>query len=231
MFYYNQTFKYNSLIIFMNPQVEDFEKDFYLQGRESLDKDIYLTCPVRKASDDDKLFLAKYVNFLEKSGTGVYYPKWDTNQKDDSIGDKICSRNKQGILNAKQGVHKYLSGTSEGSMFDDGMTFMAEKPIRIINPQEIENSHKNVQGFLNGYCFDKKDDKYKKMLDRKEEIKNKGFIEYQYWGKTPEFLFDFGMTFMAEKPIVLLNKNMISKTKGKSFENLLLEIDKRSRNM
>lgn len=211
----------------MNPQVEDFEKEFYLQGRENLEEEIYLTCPVRKASKEDRLFLAKYVNELEKSGTGVYYPAWDTTQKDD-IGLKICSENRQGIYNAKQGIHKYLSGTSEGSMFDDGMSFMADKPIKLINPEEIENSHKNVNSFVKGYCFNEKDDKYKKMLERKEEIKDKEAVEYQYWGTTPEFLFDFGMSFMADKPIKLLNKNMILPTQGKSFENLLLELDKRS---
>ena len=134
----------------MNPQVEDFEKEFYLQGRDSLEKQIYLTCPVRKASKDDKLFLAGYVNELERSGTGVYYPKWDTNQNDDPIGIKICSRNRDGIYNS-QGIHKYLSGTSEGSMFDDGMAFMADKPMKLINDEELENSHKNVQSFVNGY--------------------------------------------------------------------------------
>jgi len=215
----------------MNPQVEDFEKEFYLQERDNLEKEIYLTCPVRKATYEDKLFLAGYVNELEKSGTGVYYPGWDTNQNDDSIGDKICSRNKQGILSAKQGIHKYFSGTSEGSMFDDGMAFMADKPMKLINKDKIEEAHKDVKSFINGYCFDKKDDKHKKMLDRKEEIKNKDFVEYQYWGRTPQFLFDFGMSFMADKPIKLLNKKMILPTKSKSFENLLLELDKRSNSL
>ncbi len=208
----------------MNPQVEDFEKEFYLSERENLNKKIYLTCPVRKASKKDKMFLAKYVNELEKQGTGIYYPKWDTNQNDDLIGIKICSRNKIGIYKSKE-IHKYLKGTSEGSMFDDGMAFMNDKPIKIINKEELENSHKNVKSFVNGYCFNKKDDKYKNMIERKQEIKESDFIEYQYWGKTPEFLFDFGMAFMLNKPIKLLNKNMISPTEGKSFENLLLELE------
>jgi len=211
----------------MNPQVEDFEKEFYSDGRDNLEKQIYLTCPVRKASKDDKLFLAGYVNELEKSGIGVYYPKWDTNQNDDSIGIKICSRNRDGIYNSK-GIYKYLSGTSEGSMFDDGMAFMADKPMKIINPEEIENSNKNVQSFINGYCFNKKDDRYKKMLDRKEEIKESECVLYQYWGTTPEFLFDFGMSFMADKPVLLFNRNMVLSKPHKSFENVLLELDDRN---
>jgi hypothetical protein len=209
----------------MNPQVEDFEKRFYLSERDNLDKKIYLTCPVRKATKKDKIFLAKYINELEKQKTGIYYPKWDTNQNDDSIGDKICSRNKKGIYNSQE-IHKYLSGASEGSMFDDGMTFMDNKPIKIINKEELENSNEYVKSFINGYCFNNKDDKYKKMLERKQEIKESSFIEYQYGGRTPEFLFDFGMSFMANKPIKLLNK--IIPTPKKSFENLLLELNKRN---
>jgi len=53
-------------------------------------------------------------------------------------------------------------------------------------------------------------------------------VEYTFKEKTPKFLFDFGMVFMAEKPIVLLNRNEIKRTGKKSFENVLLELDSRN---
>lgn len=37
--------------------------------------------------------------------------------------------------------------------------------------------------------------------------------------------FDFGMTFMLEKPVKFINKNKIPKTPHKSFQNVLHELD------
>ena len=49
-----------------------------------------------------------------------------------------------------------------------------------------------------------------------------------YWNKTSYgSLFDFGMTFMKEKPLVLVNREMVQETPHKSFENVLLELDKK----
>lgn len=49
-----------------------------------------------------------------------------------------------------------------------------------------------------------------------------------YWNESSEgSRFDFGMTFMAEKPIVLINRDKIKKTPHKSFQNVLLELDAR----
>jgi hypothetical protein len=195
-----------------------------LGKKDKLEKRIYLTCPVNSARDEEKEFLNEYVNELEKKGVGVYYPKRDTEQFGDFIGKRICSDNRGGIFNSNE-VHKYISPTSIGSLFDDGMTFMARKPMRIINPEKLSETQKNVQSFVNGYCLNNPDERYDLMLERRDEIKRSGVVEYQFWGKTPEFLFDFGMTFMARKPILLLNKEKIIPTEHKSFENILLDLN------
>lgn len=42
-------------------------------------------------------------------------------------------------------------------------------------------------------------------------------------------LFDFGMAFVLNKPIILANKEMLTPTEGKSFINVLFELDRRTR--
>lgn len=53
-----------------------------------------------------------------------------------------------------------------------------------------------------------------------------------YWnGKSTGSIFDFGMAFMAEKPIIVFNRESVEKlvTNGKSFHNVLLALDKKYR--
>jgi hypothetical protein len=43
-------------------------------------------------------------------------------------------------------------------------------------------------------------------------------------------IFDCGMAFMSYKPILLINREAVKPTPGKSFENFLLELDEFYRN-
>ena len=62
-------------------------------------------------------------------------------------------------------------------------------------------------------------------LQNREAIKLADEIHI-YWN--PESMgskFDLGMTFMIDKPVILVNKYMVKRTSHKSFENVLLELD------
>ena len=66
--------------------------------------------------------------------------------------------------------------------------------------------------------------------ERLEIIKRSLIIPYEWKDNKPEFLFDFGMAFMQEKPIMLKNKPYIESQrtmKKGSFQDVLLELDKR----
>jgi hypothetical protein len=213
-------------------QVENFERKHYLRRRENLEKKFYLTCPVRNATEEEKEKLAAYVSGWECKEVGIYYPKWDTEQGNDPIGLRICLANLGGITYASEGVIKYLSRDSEGSVFDDGMAIMKNKPMRIINSELEKVSKKDlkempqiVQSIVLGYYFNEVDDYYKKLLERREEIKNSEIIEYDYRGRTSEFLFDFGMVLAAKKKIKVINEKEVKWTKNKSFENVLLTLN------
>lgn len=90
-------------------------------------------CPVRRATDEVKRFLAEYVSRLEERGVEVFYPARDNpHEGTDRIGDKICDCNAIAIDTCDE-VHIYWDESSAGSKFDLGMAFVFEKPIVLIN--------------------------------------------------------------------------------------------------
>lgn len=194
-------------------------------------KKIYLLSPVRNATDAEKKFIDNYVHKLESRGHKVHYPgRRDTNQ-DDVIGLKICTSNRIAIKNSTE-IHAYWNGKSQGSFFDIGMAFMAEKPLHIINLLDIHFAGKDdFDNFVFRYACKistpESEEFYKKLIERRDEIRRAPKISYKLADLNKEFLLDFGMSFMAEKPVELLNKEEVEKqrTPHKSFQNVLLELD------
>lgn len=100
-------------------------------------KQIFIICPVRGVTEEEKLFLNHYVNEQERKGIKVYYPPRDTDQTD-PVGTEILSQNNHGIKNADE-VHIYWNGKSIGSSFDFGEAYALRKPIILINPEAIKS--------------------------------------------------------------------------------------------
>jgi hypothetical protein len=112
-----------------------------------LEKSIAIICPVRGLTKQEDEFLQSYVAALEAMKCKVHYPPRDTDQND-PIGLAICTQNKGGIKNAKE-VHVYWNSASEGSKFDFGMSFMADKPVVLINRDAVQPTpHKSFQNVL-----------------------------------------------------------------------------------
>jgi hypothetical protein len=104
-------------------------------------KDIFLICPVRGASEEEKQFLDSYVASLEKQGNTVHYPPRDTNQIDSTGGYQILNSNRKALLDAKE-VRVYWNKSSQGSLFDIGVSFGEHvdkgKPVRLVNRGDVE---------------------------------------------------------------------------------------------
>ena len=83
-----------------------------------LERRIFIMCPVRKATDEEKSFLAGYVRKAEQLGHRVHYPPRDTNQNDET-GLNICLQNRNAIRQANE-IHAYWNSSSEGSGRVDG---------------------------------------------------------------------------------------------------------------
>lgn len=92
---------------------------------------IFLICPVRGVTDEEKIIIERYVLNMEKYGHSVYWPWRDTDQ-DDSIGLRICQDNRRAIEEADE-VHVWWNEKSQGSIFDLGMAFALRKKIFLVN--------------------------------------------------------------------------------------------------
>ena len=106
----------------------------YQLTKEQMDKpsvDVFLICPVRNATEQQKLKIAEYIKNIEHSGKSIHYPARDTNQND-SIGYRICTDNKQAMKRARE-VHIFWDKNSNGTLFDLGMAFALSKTLHIVN--------------------------------------------------------------------------------------------------
>ena len=100
------------------------------------DYDVFLICPVRNATPDQKAEMQSYIDGLEAQGKKVYYPARDTNQND-IVGWQICGDNRWAIKHSKE-VHIFYDPASTGSLFDLGMAFATHKYLKLVNIDKVE---------------------------------------------------------------------------------------------
>jgi len=196
--------------------------------KRKMKKDIYLIHPVRDITKEERKTFDNYVQNLESNGQRVHYPIRDVNQ-DDAIGFKICAQHRDAISEVKE-AHIYFNPASTGSMFDLGMIFYEDRALKIINPESLNGVKNCVTDFIKNYAgIDKKlSASFKIMTNSKKQLANLDEIEIT-WEKNPENLFYFGMAFMSHKPIRLSNREAVSPTPHKSYENVLLKLDELAR--
>lgn len=103
---------------------------------------IYIICPVRNATKEQKEQLKKYKDRLRADGHIPYYPDDDNPyEHTDDIGNLICNENRRAISEADE-VHVYWDATSRGTLFDLGMAYAMRKRIVIVNESEVELTDK-----------------------------------------------------------------------------------------
>lgn len=118
---------------------------------------IYIICPVRKLTEEEKNKILNYVKELEKQGHTVKCPFRDTNQTD-KIGLHIVEEHTQDILWADQ-IHIWWNPTSEGSIWDIAQSYLAmrlmTKKMVLINPEDIElTPDKSFTNVVVAICLD-----------------------------------------------------------------------------
>lgn len=96
---------------------------------------IFLICPVRNITEEEKKAIGSYVETLEAAGHKVHWPPRDT-QQNDPVGLRICTDNRQAIENANE-VHVWYNSESQGTIFDLGMTFALRKKVVLANPDMV----------------------------------------------------------------------------------------------
>lgn len=111
------------------------------------------------------------------------------------------------------------------------MFFYQDKPIKVLNADKVIATKNYITNFLRNYSLglENSSEEFKKLQQTRwlygsENYCNPIKID---WSPTPENYFKFGMAFMGGKPIQLVNE--VQPTPHKSYENVLLALDKRSR--
>lgn len=119
---------------------------------------IYLICPVRQATPEQRAQLDKYVERLETEGHVVHYPPRDVDQSNDDGALRICQEHRDAMLLCDQ-VHVWWDNASMGCHFDLGMAYMlattGEWPIEFVlaNPAETPPlASKSFQNLLVHLC-------------------------------------------------------------------------------
>ena len=104
-------------------------------------KKAYLICPVRKLTDEERVIIDGSIAGI-KAEFNLYIPY---EQKQDCDGKEICERNRKALIDAEM-VFVWWNPTSEGSIFDFGMLYALDKPVRVINDivRTPQKSYSNV---------------------------------------------------------------------------------------
>jgi len=103
---------------------------------------IYIICPVRNVTPEQKKEIDDYVANLEKEGHTVHYPPRDVNQNDET-GWNILAQHRA-IMKTCNRVDVFWDKTSMGSHFDLGMAFMMEQmPIKLVKKYQDDTPGKS----------------------------------------------------------------------------------------
>jgi len=194
----------------------------------SIEKRIFLISSVRKAAKEEIDKVTKYIESLRVNGSQVYYPYRHTFQESQSVLT-IMNTNKY-IIKHSGKVHIFYNPESEGSVVDLGMTFVNQKKLVLANPEVLRNKLLDyVSIFVKKYSENKL--KYgestfvDKMLEERKTLAELSKYEVAWNGCNKEDLFRLGMAFGSDLPITLLNGQDVKRTRQKSPENFLLELD------
>lgn len=98
---------------------------------------IFIICPVRGCTDEEREQIANYVSLLEDIlSIEVYWPMRDTPQVDETSGLEILAANEQSLLAADE-VHVWYNPKSQGTHFDLGIAYTARKRLMLINDFDV----------------------------------------------------------------------------------------------
>lgn len=183
---------------------------------------IFVISPVRNIDNAVREAIASHVTRLEAEGHKVHWPSRDTNQ-DDPVGFRICADNREAIYQSGQ-VHIWFDEGSQGSVFDLGMLFAflrdTYKDFVLINGDQL--GLEDVLLDLGIHV----------SAEEREEMWRADKFLVHLDTKSRQCLFYLGMifAFLRNKPreIVLTNRDQISPTPHKSFENVFLALERAS---
>ncbi len=101
-----------------------------------IDNRIFLICPVRNATPEQRKWIEDFVKEKDKEGYVIYAPHLHTNQNDLLGGYNICTDNSEAIAMSSK-IDIYYDQSSTESAFDLGVAYCLHKPLEMLNKDEI----------------------------------------------------------------------------------------------
>lgn len=97
---------------------------------------IFLICPVRNATDEQRKEIESFVAQKVSDGQIVHAPHLHTVQHDLLGGYTICKQNAVALATSFE-IDIYYDKTSVGSVFDLGIAYYLGKPLKLLNRDDI----------------------------------------------------------------------------------------------
>ena len=104
---------------------------------------IFIICPVRIATEEQKEEIEEYVEKRESEGHEVHYAPRDVDQTD-PVGYDICSAHRKAMEESDR-VDIFWDSKSTGSHFDLGQAFALGIPWRLVKSYEEDPNGKSFE--------------------------------------------------------------------------------------
>ncbi|MGI6423132.1 MAG: hypothetical protein ACOX0X_00735 [Candidatus Dojkabacteria bacterium] len=108
-----------------------------------IDNKIFLICPVRNATEEQRKWIERFVSEKYKEGYIIHAPHLHTRQVDLFGGYAICKQNAEAVATSEE-VDIYYDQSSVGSVFDLGVAYALRKPLKLLNKNEITFSDEDL---------------------------------------------------------------------------------------
>ena len=130
-----------------------------------IENKIFLICPVRNATIEQRKEIEDYVHNKENEGYIIHAPHLDTIQKDILGGYSICLQNANAVATSSR-IDIYYDQKSTGSIFDLGVAYYLNKPLNILNENTITFKENDfIERLIKNWPY--KENLKTKKLDRK----------------------------------------------------------------
>ena len=132
-------FNYSNVVTEMDKRIENIKRigvNVEKINNNPIANKIFLICPVRNATDSQKKWIENFVEEKYNEGYIIHAPHLHTVQSDLFGGYAICKQNAIAVATSEE-IDIYYDQSSTGSVFDLGVAYALNKPLVLLNQNEI----------------------------------------------------------------------------------------------
>lgn len=151
---------YSNVITEMDNRIENIKRLGVKVNKiinNPIENKIFLICPVRNATPEQRKWIENFVYEKYNNGYIIHAPHLHTRQSDLFGGYAICKQNALAVATSNE-INIYYDQTSTGSVFDLGVAYALNKPLVLLNKEQIEfNDNNAIDNIVKNWADIKKD--------------------------------------------------------------------------